>query len=279
MAYIILEQVEQDSVGEESDLPPPTISIAELSDKEAIAESKHPGQTVAEAMPARLIRPFALDESVDDRVESSWGIVAVQATTSTVVACDITVAVIDTGVMPEHPAFSGIEVESKNYTDDGDDKDSDGHGTHCAGVLIGQPVGGIPIGVAKGVKRLLVGKVFTKGGGGGNSAKIGEAILWAIQEGAQVVAMSLGIDFTSFVAELQERGLPESAAISRALTAYRDNVALFETIAKMASNPAFKQPALLIAASGNESKRNMRPPYTVHSEPPAVSPGFLSVGP
>ncbi len=56
----------------------------------------------------------------------------------------VTVAVLDTGVDDEHEALDGKFVAGVDFTDSNDDKDGtnnpddkDGHGTHCAGTIMG----------------------------------------------------------------------------------------------------------------------------------------------
>jgi subtilisin family serine protease len=184
-------------------------------------------------------------------------------------------AVLDTGIDPAHPAFAGVELECRNFTDAGPD-DEDGHGTHCAGTIFGRPVNGTRIGVATGVKKALIGKVL--GGNGGGSDVIMQAIQWAVNGGATVVSMSLGIDFPGYVSALTRRGVPTDLATSMALEGYRANVLLFEKLASLIkAQGAFMQASLLIAAAGNESRRSENPDYEVSVSPPAVADGIVSV--
>src|SRR5690606_41420985 len=115
----------------------------------------------------------------------------------------ITVAVLDTGIEASHPAFDGVKVIEKDFTGSGDG-DTNGHGTHCAGTIVGRDVDGTRFGVAQGVSTLLAGKVL--GGAGGGTDTIAEAIQWAVAEGANVISKSLGIDFPGFVRRLQDDG-------------------------------------------------------------------------
>ena len=64
--------------------------------------------------------------------------------------------------------------------------------------------GNTRIGVARGVQKALIGKVL--GEGGGSSATIASAIQWAMDNGANVISMSLGIDFPGYQASLQASG-------------------------------------------------------------------------
>jgi subtilisin family serine protease len=183
------------------------------------------------------------------------------------------VAVLDTGINPNHVAFQGVQLDRRNFTQGGDD-DEHGHGTHCAGTILGRAVNGMRIGVASGVTRAIIGKVL--GPGGGSSADLANAINWAYEKGANVISMSLGIDFPGFVAFLIQQGLPAEAATSIALEQYRANVNLFSSLTLLlAQSSAFSQAAVVVAASGNESNR---PQYEIAVAPPAAGDGMISVG-
>ncbi|UUZ52799.1 S8 family serine peptidase [Massilia sp. H-1] len=90
----------------------------------------------------------------------------------------------------------------KDFTGDGNG-DGHGHGTHCAGTIFGRAVNGIRIGVAPGVTRALIGKVLDSDGGG-SSDNIVEAMLWAVEQGAHVISMSIGMDFGGYVKQLTD---------------------------------------------------------------------------
>jgi subtilisin family serine protease len=158
------------------------------------------------------------------------GIQAVGADASPFSGDGVKVAVLDTGIDTSHPAFSGVELVRRNFTGESDD-DTHGHGTHCAGTIFGREVRGKRIGVAPGVRSALIGKVLGRDGGG--SDVILEAIEWALQNGAQVMSMSLRIDFPGLVADLEREGVPTELATSMALEGYRANVLLFERLGSL----------------------------------------------
>ena len=90
--------------------------------------------------------------------------------------------------------------------------------------------------------------------------------------------MSLGVDFTGYVKELLEEDVPPELATSLVLEGYRTNILLFERLAGfIAARGAFLQSAMLVAAAGNESQRNVRPDFVVSAGPPAMANGFVSV--
>jgi subtilisin family serine protease len=256
---------------------PVVVDVEELQAPQALGLSRE-GDVVAVApvMPMRLIAPVAMDATADPLANAStWGVKAVGADTSPFTGAGTVVAVLDTGIDPRHPAFAGVQLERRNFTNAGDD-DEDGHGTHCAGTIFGRPVNGTRIGVAPGVTKAMIGKVL--GGDGGGSDAILQAIQWAANGGAHVISMSLGIDFPGFVSRLIARGVPAELATSMALDAYRANVLLFERLAGLIrAQGAFMQASLLVAAAGNESRRDVNPDFEIFVSPPAVADGIVSV--
>lgn len=236
-------------------------------------------QVVAPIMPLRLVEPEESDAEPAGP-GSTWGVTAVGADTSPYDGGGITVAILDTGIDAAHPAFADVEIEERDFTGEGNG-DTHGHGTHCAGTVFGTDIDGLRIGVARNVDRALIGKVL--GDQGGSTGSILDAINWALQRGAVVISMSLGIDFPGMVEFLRDRGVADRAATSMALAAYRDNVRAFDTIADLARRlEPLQGGALLVAASGNESRRQARgaspETYVVDAAPPSAAEGIVAVG-
>ena len=75
---------------------------------------------------------------------------------------------------------------------------------------------------------------------------------------------------------MEEEGLQVEPATSIALTAYRENVRLFDTLAALvrAHGQMFSK-SIIIAAAGNESER---PKFVIATAPPAAADGIMSVG-
>jgi subtilisin family serine protease len=248
------------------------VESAELSRGEVGALRHDPSVlSFAQDMPVKLHAPIAAEAT--DEEQLTWGVEAVAAHTSPFEGAGVTVAVLDTGIDPTHPAFQGVELLEKDFTGEGNG-DKNGHGTHCAGTIFGRAVDGLRIGVAPGIRRALIGKVLD-GNGRGSTEGIVRGIQWALDEGANLISMSLGMDFPGLIEHLRA-SLPPEAATSIGLEAYRANVNLFGKLAAFArSRSELFQPSLIIAASGNESAR---PQYEVAVAPPAVADDIQSVG-
>lgn len=248
------------------------VETQDLSDGERgeIATEKN-AVSVGIAMPFSLIEPMASGDAHDGG--DAWGIADIGADTLNETAGQgIKVAVLDTGIVADHPAFDGLDPVTENFTDE-EPQDINGHGTHCAGTIFGQDMDSRRIGIARGVRNPLIGKVL--GAGGGDSQSIFDGIIWAQQAGAHVISMSLGIDFPGFQKRLvNHHGLDPEPATSIALQAYRDNVRLFDRISALFSNDAIINTPLIIAAAGNESQRD---DFTINTAPPAVADDILSV--
>lgn len=102
----------------------------------------------------------------------------------------ITVAILDTGVDDTHPDLAGRVIKSANFTGDGSG-DLNGHGTHVAGIAAAvtdnsQGVASVSFGSPK----LLSVKVLGNNGYGYYSW-IAEGIIWAADNGANIINMSL----------------------------------------------------------------------------------------
>jgi subtilisin family serine protease len=102
-----------------------------------------------------------------DLATRSWGVIAAGARQSAYTGAGITVGILDTGIAAAHEAFAGLEIVARNFTGDPKtDAQALGHGTGCASIIRGRSVNGQWIGLAPGVQRLIVAKVFGETGGG-----------------------------------------------------------------------------------------------------------------
>jgi subtilisin family serine protease len=252
----------------------PVLEMAALTQREIADAQRDPEvQVIASPMPLKLIEPVGPAEPTPAATGNTWGIEAVGAHTSPFTGAGVVVAVLDTGINPTHAAFQGVQLVRRNFTQGADD-DVNGHGTHCAGTIFGRDVNGLRIGVARGVTKALIGKVLSPGEG--SSASLAQGITWAYENGANVISMSLGIDFPGYVASLIQQGLRAEPATSMALEQYRANVNLFSALALfLEQSSTFSQAAVIVAASGNESER---PQYEIAVAPPAAGDGLISVG-
>jgi len=110
-----------------------------------------------------------------------------------------TVAVVDTGVLATHEDLNGQVLTGQRFVSGGgatDTTDDNGHGTHVAGIIGAAANNGKGIaGAAPGVKILPV-KVLDSTGRG-FASDVANGITWAAANGADVINLSLGGDFSS----------------------------------------------------------------------------------
>lgn len=174
---------------------------------------------------------------------------------------DVKVAVLDTGISAGHPELSGRISDSRDFVDltgldtssflgdvlDADEVPDDelGHGTHVAGIIGGRGLH-MDAGMAPGCS-LMAGRVLatlqTEAGpqGAGIVDNINPAIKWAVDHGAAVINMSVGIRHTG-------GGLPHADVIAYAL----------------------EQGVTVVAAAGNDG--------TGTKYYPGALPGVVAVG-
>lgn len=235
----------------------------------------------AESMPLMLIEPVSLKNATISPAASeiAWGIEAVGATSSPFTGKNVTVAVLDTGIDVTHPAFAGVNIIGRNFTTGGstDFNDTHSHGTHCAGTIFGRHVNGKRIGVAPGVTTAIIGKVL--GPGGGSTGTLYTAINWAIENGAKIISMSLGMDLVGLRERLEANGMHPKQATSTAMRILIDNVRLFDKFSNTlrSGEAAFGRSALVVAATGNESDRFGTPSFVLGAAYPSATEDFLSV--
>jgi serine protease AprX len=109
----------------------------------------------------------------------------------------VKIAVLDTGIDAAHGDFEGRIVAYKDFVNpnaDGEDtpQDPNGHGTHVAGIAAGSGVVGE--GRWRGVApdaELVIGRVLDAAGNG-RTSQVMAGIEWAVEQGAQVINVSLG---------------------------------------------------------------------------------------
>lgn len=235
---------------------------------------------IARPMPLRLIQPVAAAGPAAEPApihDATWGVFVTGALQSPYVGHGVTVAILDTGIKADHEAFRGIELIQEDFTGEGNG-DKHGHGTHVAGTIFGQTLHGVRYAVAPGVRRALIGKVLGQERSA-TTRELVDAVLWAVKEGAQIINMSLGIDFPGRVRWwVEEEKLETDLATSRTLAEYRDNVRLLDNLVNLLRAGSAQYPsALIVAAAGNESKRNVRPDYVIEVSPPAAANGIVAV--
>ena len=122
----------------------------------------------------------------------TWGLQVIGADVSKYSGTGIRVAVLDTGFDETHPDFRGRIVSKKLFATRSEIGDVHGHGTHCIGTACGPkaPASAPRYGVAYDAE-IFAGKVLGDDGYGTDRSIIA-GMDWAVEQGCQVISMSLG---------------------------------------------------------------------------------------
>jgi thermitase len=219
----------------------PVATIADLRKDPTVAYAEP--NYIARIIGGRSATPnlgFALMNG-DELLGKLWGMEKTEAAKAWAVttgSADVKVGVVDTGIDYKHADFGSRVAKGKDFVNNDDDAfDDHYHGTHCAGsVGAGINNGGV-VGVAPNVSMVAV-KVLSKSGSG-SYAGVANGIIYAGDQGCQIISMSLG-------------GPQSSAVIDDAV------------------KNAMSKGSLVVAAMGNDNSE--RPSY------PAAAPGVMAVG-
>jgi len=143
-------------------------------------------------------KAYALGVTNDALLSKQWGLFKISAVNTQISAWDITtgspsikLAVLDTGIEISHDDLFGKVILSSNFTDSPTVTDVFGHGTHVAGIAAAATNNSIGIAGAGYNTSILNGKVLGDDGSGYYSWVV-NGIVWAADQGAQVINLSLG---------------------------------------------------------------------------------------
>jgi thermitase len=157
--------------------------------------------------PAVIIDTYnsrVIDIPNDTDFVEQWGlnkIQALQAWTITHGVKSVKIAILDSGIDPDHFDLIGKIVVRQNFSDSFYYQDKYGHGTHVAGIAAATP--GNNTGIAGiGYDSSLMNIKVLGDKGNGDFAWIIRGIIWAVDHGANVINLSLASDTDS--AEMKE---------------------------------------------------------------------------
>ncbi|MGH7779265.1 MAG: S8 family peptidase [Candidatus Binataceae bacterium] len=185
--------------------------------------------------------------STPDESQTTWGLQVTRVAASRYSGNGIRLAILDTGIDLGHPDFAGRNITTQSFVAGQPVQDGHGHGTHCVGTACGPALPNrLPrYGIAYNAE-IFVGKVLGDNGSGADG-DILAGIEWAINNGCQVISMSL-------------TALPDQTPS-----------AAYEQSAKR----ALSNGTLIVAAAGNESRR---PDSIQPVDHPANCPSIMAVG-
>jgi subtilisin family serine protease len=186
----------------------------------------------------------------DPYFKQQWGLrrIGAPAAWKTTQGAGITIAVVDTGIDKRHEDLAGNFLTAKQYdaiNDDFDAADLHGHGTSVAGVSAA--VTNNRKGVAGTAPKAKIMAIRAFGAlEGANPADVADGVMWAADNGAKVINLSLGaaIPVDPFVTDLQELSLIYAAAQGALVVAAAGNASQ-----PFCSTPAFNPAVLCVGAS------------------------------
>ncbi len=174
--------------------------------------------------------PKSLPGAVEDSKISSWGVRRIGALAAWGAlgarGRGVKIGLLDTGVDASHPDLNGKITDWAEFDDKGREvagsrpHDSDRHGTHCAGTILGGNASGRWIGVAPEAE--IAAALVLNGALGGTDAQILAGIDWAVNKGVDAISMSLGgfvlgpdvpPTYTKAILSALQVGIPVIAAI------------------------------------------------------------------
>ena len=138
-------------------------------------------------------RESATMASSDIYYDKQWAIfkiMAPQAWEITSGDADVTIAVLDTGINRTHEDLVGKVIAEINLTDSTTVDDIYGHGTHIAGIIAATANNGLGVAGLAYNCRLINVKVADDSGVVWPS-KVAKGIVWAVDNGADIINMSL----------------------------------------------------------------------------------------
>lgn len=150
----------------------------------------------------------------------------------------VRVAVLDTGVDQNHPDISSKIVAQRNFSDSATIDDNNGHGTHVAGTIAAITNNGV--GVAGGCPScsILNAKVLADDGSGYHSS-LADGLIWATDNGAKVINLSLGgpasLTLQEAVSYATSKGAVVVAAAGNAGSTSKSYPAAYENVIAVAA--------------------------------------------
>lgn len=178
---------------------------------------------------------------------SQWWIDQYEIATLPQDGTGVVVAVIDTGVDASHPNLAGTLIGGKDFSGVGDDSGtlpigpSYFHGTMVASVIAGQGISEQDVlGIAPGAK-LLAASIGLGLDGADTDSQLADAIVWAVDNGADVINLSISRNSAKWPRSWDEAFLH-----------------------------AFENDVVIVAATGNQEQGKF-------ATAPAVIPGVVAV--
>ena len=138
----------------------------------------------------------------DTFYSEQWGLDTVDAPEAWDIATgqSIDIAILDSGIAKDHPDIAEKVTKTYNFTWTASTDDLSGHGTHVAGIAAALTDNNQGVAGVSPNARLMSGKVLDDRGRGYYSWIV-NGIYWAVDNGAEIINLSLGGSAPSFTLE------------------------------------------------------------------------------
>lgn len=206
------------------DIDVQVIKVPEGKEYEFIEKFKK-NKEVSFAEPDFIAEAFLIPN--DTYFGNQWGMAKIGSPLSwdsTTGSSSVKIAILDTGIDSGHGDLKDKISAAKNFTTNKTIADRNGHGTHVAGIAAATTNNAKGVAGVSYNSSLMIGKVLSDNGSGSYSW-VANGIVWAANNGAKVINMSLG-------------GPSASQALEDAI------------------NYAWGKGVIVVAAAGNENTSN-----------------------
>ncbi len=184
----------------------------------------------------------------DSLYPQQWGLKKIQsegAWNTTQGNTNVDIAILDTGIDDSHPDLAGKIATRANFTTD-PDIDGDGHGTHVAGIAAASTNNNLGIAGLGFNSRLISVKVLDNSGSGYYSW-VTNGIIWASDNGAEVINLSLGGNSSSTTLRDAIRYAWNKGVVITAAAGNSNN--------RRALYPAYYNESIAVAATDQNDKK------------------------
>jgi len=166
--------------------------VVERAMQDRVVTSVRPERSYRALAEVKLAEAKMQAAAAADETSATWGLEAIKVPLSAFTGAGVKVAVLDTGFDSAHQDFRGRKVVRKLFASQSSENDTVGHGTHCIGTACGplRPTNGPRYGIAYEAE-IYAGKVLGDDGMGTDRSVIA-GMDWALDQGCQIISMSLG---------------------------------------------------------------------------------------
>ncbi len=177
---------------------PRTVFAQSLGALERLANHIEQNPSVIYAQPEVLLQPQDVIPN-DPDYSRQWGLQKIRAPKAWEISkgsSTVKIGIVDSGIAMNHPDLKDRYAGGYDFVQhDTYPQDTDGHGTHVAGIAAATGNNGIGIAGVGWRTKLLIARVLTAEGA--TDTDVAKGIIWVTDHGASVINISLGTYYNS----------------------------------------------------------------------------------